>query len=312
MDRLLVMRSFVTVASVGSFSEAAKLLSVSGSLVSRHVADLEKQVGVRLVNRTARSISLTEPGRRYSEFAQRVLDEIDEQDQILSQMRDRPEGQLSIISPKWIGNLDLGEAIAEFSVAHPLIQVRYELGGMPDRTYDFLDSGFDVALHARPLRDSRVRMRKIASLSFVLCAAGRYIDEHGEPQHPNDIAEHDCLVHSNDPVWRIGQGRDSALFKPRRIAFLSNSYIALQKAAVHGRGIGLLPQRSVVDELNAGGLRVLLPDLSVPPRSLTAIYGPGEQTPQKVRVFLDFLTTWFVQHPMPNVDGVAAQGRRPA
>ena len=152
-------------------------------------------------------------------------------------------------------------------------------------------------------------MRKIASLTFVLCAAARYIDEHGAPQHPTDLAEHDCLVHSNDPVWRIGQGRDNAVVKPRRVVFLSNSYIALQKAAVHGRGIGLLPQRSVVDELNAGALRVLLPDLAVPPRSLTAIYGPGEQTPQKVRVFLDFLTTWFVQHPIPSV---AAPGRRSA
>ncbi|MDQ4114902.1 MAG: LysR family transcriptional regulator [Actinomycetota bacterium] len=298
MDRLQVMRSFVTVANVGSFSGAAKTLGTSGSLISRHVADLEKQVGVRLVNRTARSVSLTEPGVRYSQFAQRILDEIDEEDQSISQMRDRPEGPLAIIAPKWIGGLDLGDAIAAFTVAHPKIHVRFELGGMSDRTYDFLDSGFDVAFHTRDLRDSRVRLKRVSSLPFVLCAAPGYLKKHGELKHPNELADHDCLVHVNDPVWRIGTGHESSLHKIRNVAFSSNSYIAIEKAALHGRGLALLPQRPVQDALAEGRLVELLPDLSVPDRSLYAIYGPGQRTPQKVKVFLDFLTKWFANHPI--------------
>lgn len=301
MDRLLVMRSFVTVASVGSFSGAAKALGTSGSLISRHVADLERQVGVRLVNRTARSVSLTEPGLRYSEFARRILDEIDAEDSTLSQMRDRPEGPLSIICPKWIGTLDLGDAIAAFSVAHPKITVRFELGGMSDRTYDFLDSGFDVAFHTRDLRDSSVRLKKVAGLPFVLCASADYVKRHGELKHPNELADHDCLVHANDPVWRIGRGHESTLHKIRRVAFLSNSYIALQKAAVHGRGVALLPQRSAYEHLADGTLQVLLPELPVPDRSLFAIYSPDQHTPRKVRVFLEFLSTWFGRNPMPAI-----------
>ena len=302
MDRILVMRSFVTVAKVGSFSGAAKQLGTSGSLISRHVADLEKQLGVRLVNRTARSVSLTEPGIRYSEFAHRILDEIDEEDERIAQLHDRPEGPLSIICPKWIGSLDLGDAIAAFSVAHPKIAVRFELGGMSDRTYDFLDSGFDVAFHTRDLRDSSVRLKKIASLPFVLCAAESYIKQRGLLANPNDLANHDCLVHSNDPVWRIGHGHASTLHKIRNVAFTSNSYIALQKAAVHGRGIALLPHRPAYDDLMSGMLRVLLPELPVPKRALYAIYGPAQQAPRKVEVFLSFLTTWFAQNPIPAFD----------
>ncbi|GAA3208458.1 LysR family transcriptional regulator [Actinocorallia longicatena] len=300
MDRLLIMRSFVTVAKVGSFSGAAKALGSSGSLISRHVADLEKQLGVRLVNRTARSVSLTEPGLRYSTFAQRVLDEIDDEDANIAQMHDRAEGQLSIICPKWIGGLDLGDAIAAFAVAHPKIAVRFELGGMSDRTYDFLDSGFDVAFHTRDLRDSSVRLKKIASLPFVLCASRAYVERHGALSDPNELAHHDCLVHVNDPVWRIGHGHASTLHKIRNIAFTSNSYIALQKAAVHGRGIALIPHRPAYEDLMSGALQPLLPGLPVPARSLYAIFGPAAQAPRKVEVFLDFLTKWFSDNPIPS------------
>lgn len=302
MDRILVMRSFVKVAELGSFNGAAKVLGVSGSLISRHVAELEKQVGARLVNRTARSVSLTDSGARYSTFAQRILDEIDQEDRTISERHDKPEGTLSVICPKWIGSLDLGDAIAAFSVAKPKITVRFELGGMSDRTYDFLDNGFDVAFHTRDLRDSRVRLKKVAGLPFVLCASAAYIDRHGELKRPGDIADHDCLVHVNDPVWRLGHGHTSTLHKIRRIAFQSNSYIALQKAAVHSRGIALLPQRSVYDDLADGRLRALLPDLPVPERALYAIHGPEPHTPRKVKVFLDFISDWFTTNPIPALD----------
>ncbi|MGP4007193.1 LysR family transcriptional regulator [Streptomyces sp. 4N124] len=301
MDRLLLMHSFITVAQSGSFSGAAKRLGSSGSLVSRHVAELERRVGVRLVNRTARSVSLTEPGLRYAEFAARILNEIEAEDAGIAQSHDRAEGTLSIICPKWIGSLDLGDAIAAFSAAHPKIHVRFELGGMSDRTYDFLDSGFDVAFHTRDLRDSSVRLKKVSSLPFVLCASKAYVDEHGPLTHPNDLAAHHCLVHVNDPVWRIGHGHASTLHKIRNIAFSSNSYIALQKAAVHGRGIALLPQRPVYDDLVSGALQVLLPELTVPDRPLYAIYGPGQATPRKVSVFLNFLTDWFSLNPIPAI-----------
>ncbi|MEU6139581.1 LysR family transcriptional regulator [Streptomyces sp. NPDC047081] len=299
MDRMLLMRSFVTVAQLGSFSGAARALGSSGSLVSRHVAELERQIGVRLVNRTSRSVSLTEPGLRYSEFAARILAEVDAEEALIGQQHDRAEGTLNVICPKWIGSLDVGDAIAAFAAAHPKIAVRFELGGLSERTYDFLDSGFDVALHTRDLRDSRVHLRKIASLPFTLCASERYVKRHGTLDDPGDLAAHDCLVHVNEPVWRLGHGSTSSLHKIRNVAFSSNSYIALQKAAVQGRGIALLPQRSAYEDLVSGALQVQLPRIPVPDRPLYAIYGPGRSVPRKIVILLEFLTQWFRENPIP-------------
>ncbi|GAA1688389.1 LysR family transcriptional regulator [Glycomyces endophyticus] len=300
MDRLLIMKSFVTAAKVGSFSGAAKELGTSGSLISRHVADLEKQLGVQLVTRTARSISLTESGSRYAEFARRILDDIDAEDAGISALHDRPEGPLSVICPKWIGTLDLGDAVAAFAAAHPRIHLRLELGGMSDRTYDFLENGFDVAFHTRDLRDSNVRLKKIATLPFVLCASESYLRRSGPLDAPGDLNDHECLVHLNDPVWRIGHGYRSTLHKIRNTVFQSNSYLAIQKAAVHGRGVALIPQRPAAADLESGALRELLPDLPVPERPLYAVYGPSQNASTRVKLFLDFLTKWFAeQQPAP-------------
>src|SRR5438132_11112133 len=120
------MKSLVTVARVGSFNGAARALDISGSLVSRHIAHLEHELGILLVNRTARAVHLTEAGERYTEFATRILAEVAEEDSAIARMRERPEGALRIVSPKWIGSLDLGDAIAQFAVEHPLISVRFE------------------------------------------------------------------------------------------------------------------------------------------------------------------------------------------
>ncbi|WP_371657314.1 LysR family transcriptional regulator [Streptomyces sp. NBC_00280] len=299
MDRMLLMRSFVTVARLGSFNGAARTLNSSGSLVSRHVAELERQIGVRLVNRTARSISLTEQGLRYCEFAARILAEIEAEEARIGQQHDRAEGQLSVVCPKWIGSLDVGDAIAAFAAAHPRIAVRFELGGLSERTYDFLDSGFDVALHTRDLRDSRVHLKKIASLPFTLCASEEYVKRHSSLAHPSDLAAHDCLVHVNEPVWRLGRGSTSSLHKIRNVAFSSNSYIALQKAAVRGRGIALLPQRSAYEDLVSGALLAQLPSVPVPERPLFAVYGPGQTVPRKTVALLEFLTRWFRENPIP-------------
>ncbi|MGW1620625.1 LysR family transcriptional regulator [Streptomyces sp. NPDC002172] len=297
MDRILLMNSFVTVAQAGSFSQAARTLRSSGSLVSRHVAELERQVGVRLVNRTARSVSLTEAGVRYAEFATRILKEIEAEDAGIACVRDRAEGSLAVVSPEWIGSLDLGDAIAAFATAHPRISVRFELGALSDRTYEFLDTGFDVALHTRDLRDSGVRLKKITSLPFVLCASKEYIDRHGALAHPNDLSAHDCLVHVNEPVWRLGHGATSTLHKIRNVAYSSNSYLALQKAAVHGRGIALLPEGPAHDDLMSGKLLAVLPGRTVPDRPLYAVYGPGQPVPRKITVFLDFLARWYKDRP---------------
>jgi DNA-binding transcriptional LysR family regulator len=293
MDRLTIMRSFVGVTKAKSFSQAARTLGISGSLVSRHVAELERELGVRLVNRTARTISLTEAGTKYAEFAARIIDEIDREDAQLKSLRDKPEGTLAIISPKWIGSNDVGDAIVAFSTHYPKIHIRFEVGGMSERSYEFLDRGFDVAFHTRHVRDCNLMLRKIADLEFSLCAAPIYLHRAGQPALAGELTDHDCLLNTNDPIWHLRPAGHDVHLKINDPVYSSNSYQTLRKAAIAGRGIGLLPVRLVRDDLADGTLVDVLADCEVPDRPLYALYAPGGQTLTRVQLFLDFVTEWF-------------------
>jgi DNA-binding transcriptional LysR family regulator len=299
MDRITVMRSFVGVGRHGSFSQAARHLGISGSLVSRHVSELENQLGLRLVNRTARTVTLTSVGRRYFDFSSRIIEEIEAEDEALRGIHDRPEGPLAVICPKWIGNLDLGEAIADFAVDHPKIHVRFEIGGMSDRTFDFLDKGYDIAFHTRDLRDSTLLVRRVAGIDYVLCAAPSYLKTAPALIDPTSIGEHDCLLHINDPIWNLRHDGDEQLrLKVVSTVYSSNSYLTLRKAALRGRGIALMPLRTVMADLEDGSLVRVLPEYDGPARSLYAVHSPGSHTMRKVRVFLDYISAWFRKHPL--------------
>ncbi|MER7796792.1 LysR family transcriptional regulator [Microbacterium sp. NPDC096154] len=293
MDRLVVMRTFAAVARSSSFAGAASELAISPSLVSRHVADLERQLGVRLVNRTARSFSLTAAGAEYAQFSQRILDEIEQTDSALSTTQESVGGRLSILSPKWIGHLDLGAAIGAFGREFPEISVRVELETPSDRLYDFLDRGFDVAFHARAPRDSRVRVRRITELPFMLAASPEYLAERGTPQTPMELSQHRLISHTGDAVWRLGEGPDEAQLKVAHPVAAANAYMLIDQFIEAGCGIGLTPRMSAREALEHGRIVEVLPQLPPPSRALYAVHAPGGETPERVRVFLDFITTWF-------------------
>lgn len=297
MDRLTVMRSFVEVGEVGSFSQAARRLGISGSLVSRHISELEKYLDVRLVNRTARAVSLTSAGTRHFEFASTMLHELDAEDAALRGLREREEGPLAVICPKWIGNLDLGEAIADFAVDHPQVHVKFEVGGMSDRAFDFLDRGYDVAFHTRELRDSSMLLRKLTDLQFVLCASPGYVLQHPVGADPEELTEHELLAHIYDPVWHLTGAAGEISIKVPEPVYSSNSYLTLRKAAVRGRGIALLPLRTIAEDLEADRLVRLCEGYEGPARSLYAVHSPGTHTLKKVRVFLDYMAAWFTSNP---------------
>jgi DNA-binding transcriptional LysR family regulator len=317
MDRLTLMNSFVAVGKAESFSAAARALGVSGSVVSRHVADLEQQLDVRLVNRTARAVSLTEQGQRYYEFSARLLREVEEEDAAIRGENERPEGVLSLVSPKWIGSLDLSDAVSAFAAEHPMIKVRFDVGGMSDRTYDFIEQGYDLAFHTKDLRDSSVKVRRVATLPFVLCASADYLRSHPMPEEPAELADHQCIVHRNDPIWHFQQGGREINHKVHQAAFTSNTYLILQKAALEGIGIGYLPLRPIYDEVRDGRLQLVMKDFEVPSRPLYVVYPPGLQSVQKLRVFVDFIADWFkrfrIDRPVvfrPGLVGAAADAER--
>jgi DNA-binding transcriptional LysR family regulator len=287
------MRSFVGVTNSRTFSQAARSLGISGSLVSRHVAELERDLGIRLVNRTARTVTLTEAGARYGEFAARIIDEIDHEEETLRGLRNKAEGSLAIISPKWIGSNDVGDAIVAFSVRYPKIHIRFEVGGMSARAYDFLNQGFDVAFYTRHVRDSNLLLKKITDFNFALCASPTYLHRAGEPTQVGELDDHDCLVNTNDPIWHLRHAGHDVHLKVTDPVYSSNSYVTLRKAALAGRGIGLMPVRLISAELAAGRLVQVVPSCEVPDRPLYALHSPGGQTLARVRLFLEFVTDWF-------------------
>jgi DNA-binding transcriptional LysR family regulator len=306
MDRFTGMRTFVAVARSSSFTAAAAELAISPSLVSRHVAAVEADVGVQLVHRTPRAVRLTEAGVDYATFADRILGEIEAEHDRLVVDKDADEGKISIISPKWFGLLDLGDAIGDYLEAHPRAQVNFQLGGISDRVYDFIDRGFDIAFHARELRDSRVKVRRIAVLDFVLVSSRDYLAEHGAPTNVRELVEHDCLTHASDTTWKlVRDGRAPVLAKISRPRLTTNAYAVIKDSVRRGLGIGIVPRRLAEDELERGEFVEVLTEFEPEPRALYAVHGPGAQTPERVRQFLDFMVDWFQRH-----DDAAAERRR--
>jgi DNA-binding transcriptional LysR family regulator len=201
------------------------------------------------------------------------------------------------MAPKWIGNLDLADAIADFCLAFPCVLADLTLGGMNAKTYDFIDQGFDVAIHTRGIRNSRIKVKRIAAIRFSLCAAPAYLERRRQPTSPRDLLTHNCLLQSSDPVWHFGKGRLGAKLKVPR-TFSSNSYLVLRTAAMKGLGIAFLPYRTVRDDLKSGALIELLKGQPIPERPLYAAFAPGAPLPEKVHSFVDYLAEWFRRHPL--------------
>ena len=296
MDRFKTIDSFVRVATAGSFSAAAKQLGMSRALVSLHITGLEKRLGVRLLNRTTRVLTLTEAGARYLEYCRRLLAEMNDQENSLAQLQKEPRGSLKVTAPKSFGTLHLADALIGFSAKYPEIQLSLTLEDYSFRPSDFVDHGFDVAVRLGDLPDSTLIARKIATLQWVVCAAPKYLTEHGAPKAPADLGRHRCLAHvnldPNDRTWRL-QDADHLIAVKISAGFSSNSALVLRKAALSGLGIAYLPFYCIEDDLKRGALRELLPAYSPPERPIYVVYPPAAQLPERTRSFVDFLADWF-------------------
>ncbi len=297
MDRFTTMATFVEVVKSSSFTTAARARGISRALVSRQIADLETHLGVNLLTRTTRSLKLTEAGQQYYEFCSRILSEIGTTEEMIAGRTKAVEGPLSIIAPKWIGNLDLSDAIADFCLAFPRVRADLTIGGMNPKTYDFIEQGFDVAIHTRSIRNSRIKVKRVATIRFSLCAASTYLERHRPPSSPRDLLSHNCLVQSSDPIWHFGKGKLGVKVKVPR-TFSSNSYLVLRTAAIKGLGIAFLPHRTVRDDFKSGTLVEILKGQPIPERPLYAAFAPGAPLPEKVHSFVNHVAEWFRKHPL--------------
>ena len=288
MDLLLAMKVFAKVAERGSFSQAADELDVSRAAASGHVASLEKHLGVRLLNRTTRRVSLTAEGDDFLRRCRRILDEVQDAEETLRGSRSKPQGLLRVDVPVSFGRYLLVPALPEFTRRYPAIDLDIRLN---DRVVDLVAERVDVALRVGGLQQSGLVARRVAQVNLVTCASPAYLADHGEPKTPDDLREHRLLAltpaSGGSPEWTF-----PAPYTPRRLklhfAMQFNAAEAPIIAAMAGLGIVHTGDLLVAEQVARGELKLILKDFALPGPTVSLVYpSAGHQSP-KVRVFSDF------------------------
>ncbi len=297
MDRLAAMQAFARVAETRSFSEAARRLRVSKSVLSRQVAALEAELGVRLFHRTTRALTPTEIGQAYYTRVSRILADIEETEQSIGHLQGAPRGRLKINAPMSFGYSHLAPALPDFLSANPEVEVDLV---MNDRTVDLIEEGFDVAVRIGRLADSSLVAKRIAPMRLAVCASPGYLAERGTPATPADLKNHCCLLYSNDSApeeWRFTTPEGAAWPVTVKGRLCANNGDALRHAALKGVGVVRLPSFIIGQDLQAGALVSLLSDYIIQDSALYAIYPEARHLSPKVRAFVDFLGQRFGPHP---------------
>ncbi|WP_444916976.1 LysR family transcriptional regulator [Microbulbifer sp. JMSA003] len=292
METIAAIPIFVTVAETGGFSPAAKLLGISKSAVSKRVTQLELQLGVKLLHRTTRKLSLTEAGEHFYEHARIAYKSAkDAQDAVL-QLQGKPRGRLRINAPMSFGRLHLAPLIPVFMERYPEISIDMVLD---DKVVDLVGEGFDIAIRGGDLPDTSLIARKLAPLKSVLCASPSYLKEFGEPTELEQLSAHNCLIftYSRD-VKEWGFFKDNHLHTIEvKGNYQVNNSEALREALLQGVGIGRLPTFVAGPDIEAGKLIPLFEEYQMPAKSIYAVFPERQFMPAKVRAFIDFAIEYF-------------------
>lgn len=297
MEHLARMMTFAKVVETRSFSAAALALSSSKSLVSKQVSSLESALGVRLLNRTTRSMSLTEAGAAYYEHCQRIAHEIEAAAQTVTQLQAEPRGVLRLTSPTIFASLHLAPALESFCRKHEKVEV--ELAAS-DRVVDLVEEGYDVAIRITERPPLNLVARPLAPVRWATCASPAYLERHGVPRTPQDLERHQCLTYQGAPVqtgWRYVVGGKEVMPHIGGRFRVNNSEVLLQ-LALDGMGIVMNPTYVLGPHLKSGRLRQVLPDyVANPGMSLQVLYLPNRYMQPKVRAFIDHLLAHFGPEP---------------
>ena len=286
----------MAVVTEGSFSNAANTLQLSPQLVSKYVSKLEEQLNTRLLNRTTRKVSLTEAGSHYFGHAQQILLSIDDMESKLGGLQQNPKGVLRISAPVSFALKHMAKLITDFQIHYPLVKVDLQL---TDRKVDIVEEGFDVALRIGQLKSSSLIAKKVAPIRVMLCAAPDYLNKHGTPTQPEDIAEHRYLHYSymnmdgKDDIYQLLKAK----YLKQGSELRSNNGDVLVDAAIAGAGIVLQPTFIISEALSSSKLVVVLPELEPEALGLYAVYAHRKLLPHKVRCFIDFVEGYYGTPP---------------
>ena len=283
------LKVFVRAVELKSISAAARNLRLSAAAASHRILQLEEQVGVRLLNRTTRSLQPTEAGCIFYEHALNVLEAVERAESSMAMASGVPTGSLRVAAPLGFGRRILAPLVQEFHELHPKVEVRLRLS---DHAVDLLSESVDVAIRMSALPDSSFIVRKLADCPRVLVASPSYIAKHGAPQRPEDLLQHNCLLlrfpGSTDFRWTLNTPEGPSTL-PVSGKFDADDGDVLTEWTLEGAGIMLKPYWEVADHLESGRLQVVLPDHPPEPVSLVMLYPHRHLLPAKVRVFADFL-----------------------
>lgn len=286
MDRFDAMTAFVAVVDRHGFAPAARHLRLAPSAVTRLVAALEDRLGVRLLQRTTRSLALTEAGARYLERARRILADLDEAEASAGSERGRPAGRFVVSAPAVFGRLHVEPLLAAFLEQHPAVHAQLQLS---DRIENLVEDGIDLAVRIGHLADSSLVARRIGATRRVVVAAPAYLAERGAPQGPRDLASHDIIhfrTFEDAPAWRFGQGdaEERVSVAPR---FATNSADAAIGQAERGGGLAMVLGYQVADSVRAGRLEIVLAAFEQPALPIHLVYPTSRLLSATVRGFVD-------------------------
>ena len=295
MEHLTSMAIFAKVVDEKSFSGAANRLGLAKSTVSKSVSRLERRLGAQLLNRTTRSLSLTEAGSAFYESCARIVTEAESAEAEIGLLSEAPRGMLKVNASMVFGTRHIAPAVAEFTSAHPEIQLDLTL---TDQVVDLIEGGYDLAIFIGSMADSSMIARKLAPCRFVLCAAPDYLANHGRPSRLDGLAGHVCLRYSRQSThdsWRL-TGPDGE--RTVRVAgpFRSNNGDALRIATISGLGIMYAPTFLIAEDVRAGRLEIVL-DQYTWESGVFAIYPETRLLSAKARAFVEFLAGRFGPAP---------------
>jgi DNA-binding transcriptional LysR family regulator len=316
MIKLDGMAAFVATVDAGSLSEAARRLGLPKSVVSERLAELERNLGARLLQRTTRRNTPTEDGLAFLERARRILQDTLDATAQIAERRGSLRGPLRLSAPVSFGVLHVGPALYPFLAANPDIDLALELD---DRFVDAAADGFDAVIRHGPVPDNRLVVKPLATTRRVLVASSTYLLAHGEPQSLDELAEHRAILYSNrEADWRFARGSSARVIRPRRSVRVNNGFM-MRDAAVAGLGITLLPTFLVHAELRSGSLRSLRLDAEAEGAQIYIAFPKSRGTSAKLRALTECLRRAFGDPPywdrvgapaLPAVPPIAMRARR--
>lgn len=285
MDRFQAMRIFVRVVEAQSFTAAARELGSSPPAVTRAVAFLEDITGARLLTRTTRSVTLTEPGAQYYDDCKRLLGDLEEAEAAAGGAYARPSGTLTITAPVLFGQMYVFPLMTEFLDLYPEMRGRVLLF---DRIVNIVEEGIDLALRIGNMADTSMSAIKVGTVRRIICGSPEYFARHGRPKVPTDIGEHNVIAFtgSSTPLdWHFGGDQKTSLSVTSRLQ--TNSIEAARKAAIDGWGLVRLLSYQAIPSIEAGSLEVVLRDYEPEPIPIHIVHPEGRHAPAKVRAFID-------------------------